>query len=137
MEQQPKTSFFGVAKYRVAIRFLTRLAKGEGHYHVFYVPKYVRDFYNLRPGSYMGGITLANGISAGYRIDFSSYRRTLRGRVPESAGSSKDIVEVWMYPDTWRPRPIASERGISAKFMGSLGLTATEKKRSLQHIIVV
>ncbi|NHJ12970.1 MAG: hypothetical protein EAX95_04800 [Candidatus Thorarchaeota archaeon] len=112
------------------IRFLTRLTKGEGHYNVFYVPKYVRDFYNLKPGSYMGGITLANGISAGYRIDFSRYRRTLRGRVPETAGPSKNIVEVWMYTHTWRPKPEISERTFSARFEGSLGATPVEKREA-------
>jgi len=52
----------------------------------------------------MGGVTQKNGLSANYRIDLSTYRDTLRGRVLESAGFSKSIVEVWMYPDTWKPQ---------------------------------
>lgn len=52
----------------------------------------------------MGGITQKNGLSANYRIELSTYRNTLRGRVPESAGFSKSIVEVWMYPYTWKPQ---------------------------------
>jgi len=85
------------------LRFLTRLTKGAGHYHLFYVPKYVKEFYGLRSGSYKGGVTLKNGTTASYRIHLSIYRNTLRGRVPESAGFPKSIVEVWMYPHTWIP----------------------------------
>ncbi|MFX0044303.1 MAG: hypothetical protein ACFE8Z_00505 [Candidatus Hermodarchaeota archaeon] len=85
------------------LRFLTRLTKGAGHYHIFYVPKYVKEFYGLRSGSYMGGVTLKDGTTASYRINLSKHRSTLRGRVPESAGFSKSIVEVWMYRHTWMP----------------------------------
>jgi hypothetical protein len=90
------------------LKFLTRLTKGAGHYHIFYVPKYVKDFYGLKSGSYMGGVTLKNGSSANYRIQLSIHRNTLRGRVPESAGFSKSIVEIWMYPHTWKP-PVPRE----------------------------
>ena len=85
------------------IRFLTRLTKGAGPYHLFYVPRYVREFYNLRSGSYAGGVTLRDGSSANYRLQFTMNKNTLRGRVPESAGFSKSIVEVWLYPHTWKP----------------------------------
>jgi len=85
------------------LRFLSRLTKGAGHYHIFYVPKYVKEFYNLKSGSYMGGVTLKNGSSTNCRIELSIHRNTLRGRVPESAGFSKSIVEIWMYPHTWKP----------------------------------
>ncbi|UCH05632.1 MAG: hypothetical protein JSW05_05560 [Candidatus Thorarchaeota archaeon] len=85
------------------LRFLTRLTKGAGPYHIFYVPKYVKEFYGLKSGSYKGGVTLKNGTTASYRIHLSIYRNTLRGRVPESAGFPKSIVEIWMYPHTWIP----------------------------------
>lgn len=85
------------------LRFLTRLMKGAGHYHIFYVPKYVKEFYGLKSGSYKGGVTLRNGTTASYRIQLSTHRNRLRGRVPESAGYSKSIVEIWMYPQTWMP----------------------------------
>ncbi|UCE08989.1 MAG: hypothetical protein JSW61_08315 [Candidatus Thorarchaeota archaeon] len=85
------------------LRFLTRLTKGAGRYHMFYVPKYVKEFYGLKSGSYKGGVTLKNGNTASYRIQLSTYRNTLRGRVPESAGPSKSIVEIWMYAHTWIP----------------------------------
>ncbi len=85
------------------LRFLARLTKGAGRYHLFYVPKYVKEFYGLKSGSYKGGVTLKNGTTASYRIHLSQYRSTLRGRVPESAGFSKSIVEIWMYPQTWIP----------------------------------
>jgi hypothetical protein len=90
-------------KSRMPLRFLTRLTKGAGHYHIFYVPKYVKEFYGLKSGSYKGGVTLKNGATASYRIQLSVYRNTLRGRVPESAGFPKSIVEIWMYPHTWMP----------------------------------
>jgi hypothetical protein len=90
-------------KSRLPLRFLSRLTKGAGHYHMFYVPKYVKDFYGLKSGSYKGGVTLKNGTTASYRIHLSIYRNTLRGRVPESAGFPKSIVEIWMYPHTWMP----------------------------------
>ncbi|MFW9884293.1 MAG: hypothetical protein ACFFEX_07885 [Candidatus Thorarchaeota archaeon] len=82
---------------------MSRLTKGAGHYRMFYVPKYVKDFYGLKSGSYRGGVTLRNGTTASYRIQLSVYRNTLRGRVPESAGFPKSIVEIWMYPQTWMP----------------------------------
>lgn len=94
------------------LRFLTRLTKGAGQYHIFYVPKYVREFYGLKSGSYKGGVTLKNGTTANYRITLSINKNTLRGRVPESAGFPKSIVEIWMYPHTWMPpikRPIQTE----------------------------
>jgi len=81
-------------KFRMPLRFLTRLTKGAGHYHIFYVPKYVKEFYGLKSGSYKGGVTLKNGATASYRIHLSTHRNTLRGRVPESAGSIE-------YPDTF------------------------------------
>ena len=90
-------------KSRMPLRFLTRLTKGAGHYHIFYVPKYVKEFYGLKSGRYKGGVTLKNGTTASYMIDLSMYRSTLRGRVPESAGFPKSIVEIWMYPHTWVP----------------------------------
>jgi hypothetical protein len=85
------------------LKFLTRLTKGAGHCHIFYVPKYVKEFYGLKSGSYMGGVTQKNGSSTGCRIDLSIYRNTLRGRIPEETGFSKSIVEIWMYPHTWKP----------------------------------
>ena len=85
------------------LRFLTRLRKGAGHYNIFYVPRYVKEFYGLRTGSYKGGVTLKDGTTAGYRISLSLHRNTFRGRVPESAGFPGSIVEVWMYPHTWMP----------------------------------
>jgi len=85
------------------LKFLTRLTKGAGYYNIFYVPKYVKDFYGLKSGSYLGGVTMKNGSSVSCRIDLIMYRNTLRGRVPESAGFSKSIVEIWMYPHTWKP----------------------------------
>jgi hypothetical protein len=90
------------------LRFLTRLTKGAGHYHLFYVPKYVKEFYGFKSGSYMGGVTQKNGLSTGCRIDLTVYRNTLRGRVPDSAGFSKSIVEIWIYPHTWKP-PVTME----------------------------
>jgi hypothetical protein len=90
-------------KFRMPLRFLTRLTKGAGHYHLFYVPKYVKEFYGLKSGSYKGGVTLKDGTTASYRIHLSVYRNTLRGRVPESAGFPKSIVEIWMYAHTWTP----------------------------------
>ncbi|MHA2601881.1 MAG: hypothetical protein AM324_007105 [Candidatus Thorarchaeota archaeon SMTZ1-83] len=99
-------------KFRMPLRFLTRLTKGAGHYHIFYVPKYVKEFYGLKSGSYKGGVTLKNGATASYRIHLSTHRNTLRGRVPESAGFAKSIVEIWMYPHTWIPpakQPIGTE----------------------------
>ncbi|MFW9886643.1 MAG: hypothetical protein ACFFER_00570 [Candidatus Thorarchaeota archaeon] len=85
------------------LRFLSRLTKGAGHYHMFYVPRYVKEFYSLKSGSYKGGVTLKNGTTANYRIQLSAYRNTLRGRVPDSAGFTNSIVEIWMYPQTWMP----------------------------------
>ncbi len=107
-------------KFRMPLRFLTRLTRGAGHYHIFYVPKYVKEFYGLKSGSYKGGVTLRDGTTASYRIHLSGYRNTLRGRVPESAGFPKSIVEIWMYPHTWIPpvkgpaqtELIASERSV-------------------------
>ncbi len=90
-------------KSSMPLRFLTRLTKGAGHYHMFYVPKYVKEFYGLKSGSYKGGVTLRSGATASYRIHLSMYRSTLRGRVPESAGFLKSIAEIWMYPHTWMP----------------------------------
>jgi len=85
------------------LRFLTRLTKGASHYHTFYVPRHVKEFYGLKTGSYKGGVTLKNGTTANYRINLTKHRKTLRGRVPESAGFPEIIVEIWMYPHTWMP----------------------------------
>ena len=70
------------------------------------------DFYGLKPGSYKGGVALKNGTTASYRIWLSRYRNTLRGRVPESAAMPKNIVEIWMYPQSWIPsirKPISTQ----------------------------
>ncbi|MFW9800094.1 MAG: hypothetical protein ACFFD9_06640 [Candidatus Thorarchaeota archaeon] len=91
------------------VRFLTRLSKGEGHYLKFYVPRHVSEFYRLESGSYKGGVTLADGTSASYRIRLSRNRNTLRGRVPDCAGSPKTLVEIWIYRDTWIPFPRIEE----------------------------
>ena len=93
-------------KPRMPLRFLTRLTKGAGHYYIFHVPKYVKEFYGLKSGSYKGGVKLKNGTSASCKIDLSMHRNAFRGRIPESVGFPKSIVEIWMYPDTWTP-PVA------------------------------
>lgn len=85
------------------MRFLTKLTKGAGRYHIFNVPQYVKEFYGLKSGSYKGGVTLKSGTTACYRIHLTMHRNTLRDRVPETVGFAKSIVEVWMYPDTWTP----------------------------------
>lgn len=51
----------------------------------------------------MGGVTQKNGSSTSCRIDLIVHRNTLRGRVSDSAGFSRSIVEIWMYPHTWKP----------------------------------
>jgi hypothetical protein len=92
------------------LRFLTRLRKNGGKFLYFRIPKYVKDFYQLRAGNYRGGVTTENGSTTSCRIWFSKDKNTLNGRVPVAVGLAGSIVEIWMYRDTWSP-PEAAKLG--------------------------
>ena len=85
------------------VRFLTRLGRSKGGYRSFRVPIYVKEFYSLQPGSYKGGITTPDGNAANYRLIMTKSRNSLQGKVPETAGKTKMLVEIWLYRDSHLP----------------------------------
>ncbi|TFF92943.1 hypothetical protein EU546_06885 [Candidatus Thorarchaeota archaeon] len=85
------------------IRFLSRLSKFDKSRLGFYVPRYVKQFYDLKPGSYKGGISMEHGEVTSCSIQFSKYRKTLRGKLPAGKGEEGVLCEIWVYRDTWKP----------------------------------
>jgi len=85
----------------VPIRFIARASEYDKKHLGFYVPKYVTDFYSLKPGRYKGGISLSHGDVTSCGINLIKYKHTLRGRLPPDVGKKNAISEVWIYRDTW------------------------------------
>jgi hypothetical protein len=85
----------------VPIRFISRVSDHDKKHLGFYVPKYVMDFYQLKPGRYKGGVSLTFGNVTSCPINLTKYRHTLRGRLPPNVGKKGSISEVWIYRDTW------------------------------------
>jgi hypothetical protein len=85
----------------VPIRFISRVSDYDKKHLGFYVPKYVTDFYQLKPGRYKGGVSLSFGDVTSCPINLVKFRRTLRGRLPPNVGKKDTISEVWIYRDTW------------------------------------
>jgi hypothetical protein len=86
------------------IRFLSRLSQFDKKHLGFYVPKYVKVFYSLKPGKYKGGISMEHGEVTSCSIRLTEYRKTLRGRLPPNKGEKEKIAEIWIYRDTWQPK---------------------------------
>lgn len=85
----------------VPIRFLSRISDYDKKHLGFFVPKYATDFYQLQPGRYKGGVSLAHGEVTSCPINLVKYKHTLRGRLPSNIGKKSAIAEVWIYRDTW------------------------------------
>lgn len=82
------------------IRFISRVSEYDKKHLGFYVPKYVMDFYQLKPGRYKGGVSLTHGDVTSCPINLVKFRRTLKGRLPPNIGKKGAISEVWIYRDT-------------------------------------
>jgi hypothetical protein len=78
-------------------RFMARLATVDNTHLGFYVPKYVKEFYDLEEGSYKGGIAPSEGDLTSCSIKLRPYKHTLRGTLPKNIGRKGSIVEVWLY----------------------------------------
>ena len=83
------------------IRFIVRVSDFDKKQLGFFVPKYVTDFYQLKPGRYKGGVSLTHGDVTTCPINLSKYKHTLRGRLPPNVGKKSEVTEVWIYRDTW------------------------------------
>ena len=83
------------------IRFISRVSEYDKKHLGFYVPKYVMEFYQLKPGLYKGGVSLSFGDVTSCPINLTKYKHTLRGRLPPNIGKKGSISEVWIYRDTW------------------------------------
>ena len=84
------------------VRFISRISKVDEKRLGFFVPKYVAEFYMLKPGDYKGGISATHGEVNSCPIRLFKTRNTLRGVLPPKIGEKGSIVEVWIYRDTWR-----------------------------------
>jgi len=84
------------------VRFISRVSKIDEKRLGFYVPKYVTDFYHLKPGDYRGGISPKHGEVQTCSIKLRKFKRTLKGTLPPNIGEKDSIVEVWIYSDTWK-----------------------------------
>jgi hypothetical protein len=78
-------------------RFMARLATIDNTHLGFYVPKYVKEFYDLDEGIYKGGIAPSEGDLTSCSIKLRTYKHTLRGTLPKNVGRKGSIVEVWLY----------------------------------------
>ncbi len=78
-------------------RFMARLATIDSKHLGFYVPKYVKDFYDLEEGNYKGGIAPREGDLTSCSIKLRPYKHTLRGTLPPNIGRKSAVVEVWLY----------------------------------------
>ena len=83
------------------IRFISKISDYDKNHLGFFVPKYVKDFYQLNPGRYKGGVSLSHGDVTTCPINLVKYKHTLRGRLPPNIGKRNAISEVWIYRDTW------------------------------------
>ncbi len=85
------------------IRFIARLSNIDKNNIGFYVPKYVKEFYGLKPGLYKGGISSTHGEVTSSSIKLKKYKKTLTGVLKKNIGEPGKISEVWIYRDTWTP----------------------------------
>ncbi|MFW9910412.1 MAG: hypothetical protein ACFFEF_17790 [Candidatus Thorarchaeota archaeon] len=84
-------------------RFMARLATIDSSHLGFYVPKYVKEFYDLQEGNYKGGIAPREGDLTSCSIKLRPYKHTLRGTLPKNIGQKGSVVEVWLYRHSWIP----------------------------------
>ena len=84
------------------IRFIARLSKLDKDIG-FYVPTYVKEFYGLKPGQYKGGISVTHGEVSSSSLRLRKHKRTLTGVLRKNIAEPGNIVEVWIYRDTWTP----------------------------------
>lgn len=84
-------------------RFMARLAKIDNSHLGFYVPKYVKEFYQIEEGNYKGGIAPKEGDLTSCSIKLRTYKHTLRGTLPKDIGKKGSVVEVWIYRHSLTP----------------------------------
>ena len=76
---------------------MARLARIDNKHLGFYVPKYVKEFYQIDEGNYKGGIAPKEGDLTSCTVKLRPYKHTLRGTLPQNIGRQGSIVEVWIY----------------------------------------
>ena len=85
------------------LRFLTRLTKEQKGFVGFYVPRYVIQFYKLKPGRFQGGVTLEDGATTYCALRLEGRGKKLYGKAPDTVGKPKMLAEVWFYRESREP----------------------------------
>ena len=85
------------------IRFIARLTQMSKDNLGFYIPTLVKEFYDLKPGSYKGGISMSHGEVTSSPVRLRKHKKTLTGVLRKNIGESGNIAEIWIYRDTWSP----------------------------------